>query len=363
MTTDHSTNTVDDIDVALGERYYRGEKEIEERWTGEIIDLIRHALDKRFQQGQRPARRDAHTFDTGCVKAIFRVDPDLDPCLQHGVFVPGREYDAWIRFSNCNIEPRSRWWPDARGMAIKLMGVDGRKLIDGETMTQDFVLLSHPFFFIDDLERYKATQIPFLKGGIIDQYVRSPLQLKGREAWLGILVNLRWISNPLFHQYWSTTPYQLGIDPSRKTAVKYTAKPRLARKPNLLSRLTAYLAWDFSHKKEMNDSLAGAEMWFDFYIQRYVDERTPVEDSKVEWRESVSRLEHVAKIIIPSQDLMSSDRDWFCENLSFNPWHCLPEHKPLGLVNRVRKKVYAEISNHRHKLNRVPRQEPTNLGQ
>ena len=65
-------------------------------------------------------------------------------------------------------------------------------------------------------------------------------------------------------------------------------------------------------------------------------------------------------MIIPSQDVGSSNRDWFCENLSYNPWHSLPEHKPLGLINRVRKQVYVEISNHRHKLNRVQRQEPTN---
>lgn len=360
MTT-HSPgpNMRDDIDTDLGERYYRGEKETEERHTRELIDLIRQSIDRRFQQGQRPARRDAHAFDNGCVKAIFRVDPDLDPSLQHGVFVPGREYEAWIRFSNGNIDPRSRWWPDARGMAIKLLGVDGPKLIDDETRTQDFILISHPVFFVDDLERYKATLEAFFKGGIIDQYVRSPLRLKGREIWLAYSANLRWISNSLFQRYWSMTPYRLGIDPSRKMAVKYSVKPLVASKPNLRSRLLAYFAWDFSLKKEMGRSLAGAEMWFDFYIQRYVDDRTPIEDSKVEWSESIAKPEHVAKIIIPSQDVVSSDRDWFCENLSFNPWHSLPEHKPLGLVNRVRRNVYAEISNHRHKLNQVPRQEPT----
>jgi hypothetical protein len=243
-------------------------------------------------------------------------------------------------------------------MAIKLIGVDGPKLIDDEAHTQDFILISHPVFFVDDLERYKATLEPFLKGGLIDQYVVSPLRLRGREIWLALRVNIHWIGNPLFQQYWSMTPSRLGVDPSRRMAVKYTVKPRLARKPGLMSRLGAFLAWDFSLKKEMNDSLAGKEMWFDFYVQRFVDERTPIEDSTIEWTESVAKLEHVAKIIVPSQDLLSSERDWFCENLSFNPWHSLPEHKPLGLVNRVRKKVYVEISNHRHKLNGVPRQEP-----
>jgi hypothetical protein len=87
----------------------------------------------------------------------------------------------------------------------------------------------------------------------------------------------------------------------------------------------------FSLKNEMNDTLARHEMWFDFYVQRFVDHRsTPIEDSKTEWKESVSRLAHVAKIIIPCQDLMSPERTCFCEDLSFSPWHSLPEHRPLG---------------------------------
>jgi hypothetical protein len=59
----------------------------------------------------------------------------------------------------------------------------------------------------------------------------------------------------------------------------------------------------------------------------------------------------VAKIIIPAQDLSSPERARFCENLSFNPWHCLAEHKPLGVVNRVRKMIYQEMSAYRHQLN------------
>jgi|SRR5215217_7996239 len=108
----------------------------------------------------------------------------------------------------------------------------------------------------------------------------------------------------------------------------------------------------------MNDSLASAEMWFEFYVQHHVDHRTPIEDSTVEWTESVSKLEHVAKIVIPSQDIMSAGQDHFCENLSFSPWHCLPEHKPLGLVNRVRKRTYLTISEYRHNLNQVAPLEP-----
>lgn len=360
MTTMESRAADDDaLDADLGERYYKGDKGLEERYISEITDMIRRAISGHFHAGKRPARRDAHAFDNGCVRAIFRVDADLDPQLQHGAFVPGRAYDAWIRFSNGNSERRSQRWPDARGMAIKLMGVKGQKLLDDEKETQDFILISNPVFFVDDLERYHATLERFLRGSLFDQYVRALLQLKPKEIWLATKANFHWITNPLFQQYWSMTPYRLGLDAPNKMAVKYSAKPRLGRGRSVLGRLATFLSSGFSLKKEMNDCLAGTEMWFDFYVQRYVDERTPIEDSKIEWKESVSKLEHVAKIIIPAQDVMSPERDWFCENLSFSPWHCLPEHKPLGLVNRVRKVAYREISRHRHELNRAPLIEPT----
>src|SRR5262249_156398 len=67
---------------------------------------------------------------------------------------------------------------------------------------------------------------------------------------------------------------------------------------------------------------------------------------------------HVAKIVVPSQDIMSEERAQFCEDLSFSPWHGLPAHKPLGLVNRVRRRAYVEISQLRHGLNGRPTKQP-----
>jgi hypothetical protein len=349
-----------DLDSALGERYYENSKDLEEKYTAEIVEAIRGAIQGHFEKGGGLARRDAHAFDNGCVRAIFRVDEDLDPDLCQGVFVPGREYPTWIRFSNGNSERRPAWFFDARGMAIKLTDVPGAKLMDDEKNTQDFVLISHPTFFVDDLKRYKATLVDFLKGGYIDQYVWSLLKLRfPSEFILALKANLNFMVNPLFQQYWSMTPYRLGVDPDKKFAVKYMAKPRVRKMPSFWSRQMTRFGWNFSLKEEMNNTLAGNEVWFDFYIQRYVDTRTPIEDSKVEWTEDVSKPEHVAKIIIPMQDCLSPEQDLFCENLSFSPWHGLPEHRPLGLVNRVRKVAYSQISELRHELNRVSRLEPT----
>src|SRR5437764_4121014 len=118
----------DCIDTQLREEYYRGSRDLEEKLTTDILEIIRQFLDRRFNEGRRPALRDAHAQDTGCVRAVFRVDADLDPSLRQGIFQPAQEYDACIRFSNGNSEVLSSRWPDARGMAIKIMNVDGPRL-------------------------------------------------------------------------------------------------------------------------------------------------------------------------------------------------------------------------------------------
>jgi hypothetical protein len=44
-------------------------------------------------------------------------------------------------------------------------------------------------------------------------------------------------------------------------------------------------------------------------------------------------------------------RDDFGERLSFTPWHALPQHRPLGAINRIRRVVHDTISNLRSELN------------
>ena len=347
----------DVIDAALGERYYMNDKETERQFADEITEIIRRFIVRRFQEGRRPALRDAHAGDSGCVRAIFRVDFNISTELRHGVFAtPGREFNAWIRFSNGNSEVLSPRLPDARGMAVKLMGVDGPKLLDDERETQDFVMANNPSFFVDDLLRYRNSLVKFHSGGYLRQFLAIP-KLRWREIVRAFRVNGTWIINPLYCQYWSMTPYRLGINAER-IAIKFSASPRIGKRPGVGSWIGTFLDPHFSLKENMQHVLSSREMGFDFFVQRYVDDRTPIENTLIEWEESVSPPIHVAKIIIPVQDLSSAARSQLCENLSFNPWHCLPEHRPLGAVNRVRKTIYHEMSRYRHGLNLIPLHEP-----
>ncbi|MBK6579794.1 MAG: hypothetical protein IPG17_27140 [Sandaracinaceae bacterium] len=76
-----------------------------------------------------------------------------------------------------------------------------------------------------------------------------------------------------------------------------------------------------------------------------------VEDSRTEWTEAAAPFVKVATITIPRQVFTTPAQEAFCEALSFTPWHSLPEHRPLGGVNRVRRVVYESVSEVRHELN------------
>ena len=114
-------------------------------------------LKAEFENNIPPARRDVHAKLTGYLKAEFRVNESVPNGLGKGVFVPGKIYQALIRFSNASGDPsRSDDNEDTRGMAIKLLDVPGNKVLenDSEAKTQDFMLINYPVFLTNDPKKY-----------------------------------------------------------------------------------------------------------------------------------------------------------------------------------------------------------------
>lgn len=344
--------TIVEIDTDLGESRWPGEAEAAKA----IADAIAASIEERYPPEKRPARRDAHPKAHGCVRASFEVAAELPDQLAQGVFVPGKTYEAWIRFSNGNADPaRADAKGDARGMAIKLMGVPGTKLLAAESVaeTQDFVMINHPVFFIDDPQDY----VTLIKRGSSSNQLKkltAPFALGFKGARIARAIAGKTIENPLYTRFWSTVPYRLGDD-AHKQAVKFSARPCAAHANDRIppDADASYL------RAAMAKTLAAGEACFEFMVQPRRSPSMEVEDSKTEWLESEAPFIRVATITIPRQTFDSDAQMAFCENLSFTPWHSLPEHRPLGGVNRVRRTVYERISKLRHDLNGAPRKEPT----
>ncbi len=344
--------------IQLGvEQIPNGEDKAIEKIKESERRLLQIRIDhERLPTSGKPVPRGQHPKHHGCVMAEFVVVDDLSDELRFGVFQePGKRFAAWIRVSNARVEDDRH--SGGHGMAIKLMGVAGEKLLEGEEheQTQDFLLLDSPVFFIKNAVEYAAFEAARVK-------MESTESMFGKFSmaayFLTHLDELRILksiennvsSNPLETRYWSTTAYKLGAG-----AVKYFAKPVISGPP-----ISAPAPSPDQLREAMKLNLQTRDADFQFFVQRQVDpDKTPIEDPTHEWNERDAPFEKVATIHIPRQTFDSPEQMEFCQNLSFNPWHSLPDHKPLGGINRVRKVVYLALSDMRHELNHVPRREPT----
>ena len=67
----------------------------------------------------------------------------------------------------------------------------------------------------------------------------------------------------------------------------------------------------------------------------------------------------MATLKIPRQKFDDAKHFNLTRNLKFNPWHCLPEHRPLGNQSRARKRMYDELAKFRQRMNWETHIEPT----
>ena len=308
-----------------------------------VTQMIHDSVSKGFTANGH-AFRDAHRKAHGCVSAKFNVLGGLPPTLALGVFAQPRSYDAVIRYSNGSGQSADDNKGDGRGMAIKLMGVQGPKLLADEASanTQDFVMINHPVFFVRNAADYVDFQRSTSSGALS---AAGWLLRHLHEASIALAIQNRKLNNPLNAQYWSMTPYKLGTQ-----QIKYSAKPCAGATFTGTSKSADML------RENLESTLASQGACFDFMVQtRKVPAQMPIEDPTIEWKESASPFVPVARIQIDAQQPEQGEA---CEIRSFTPWHSLPEHRPLGGISRVRKSVYLEISTLRHRLNNQPRIEP-----
>ena len=338
--------------VALGAEAVPAAEQAE---IDQIVDISRY-VQEQVDRKLRPVPRGQHAKQHGCVRAEFIVEPNLPEALRHGVFREPRIYHALIRFSN------GRSWddrkPDAHGMAVKLLGVEGEKVLESEkdARTQDFVMIDNPVFFAKNVADFVPLMKDFRRvatGGILSKSftVLKILLSPNYKFRLLRAAGNKWPDSPLRIQYWSTTPSKLGPG-----AMKFSARPDLAGGS---PAPTASSSKD-KLRLALSARLKEREARFDFLVQIQTDPvAMPVEDPTVPWDETVSPFIKAATIRIPVQAFESAEQMNFGENLSFTPWHALAEHRPLGGINRARKMVYESISRRRHELNGVTMQEPT----
>ena len=322
----------------------------EEAHLQDIITTMGNQMRRLWQAGD--FQRAGNTKTHGIVRGEVTIREDIPEHMRRGIFAQPRTYKAWVRFSG----PGPYITPDIddvgfMSISIKLMGVPGPKLLDDEKFTQDMFGVSTPTFVTPDTKAnsqlqhwsYKNAQtfyfINFMHPHVLD-FIMQSLWIKTQ-------------SSPLESEYFSCVPYLLGEGQAMQYSVRSRLKTR-TRVPRLPLRPP-----DNYLRDAMVATLARQDVEFDILLQAQTDSHLmPIENNAVFWPLRHSPRVPAAVLRIPQQKFDSPEQLAFAKVLSYNPWHCIPEHRPLGNQSRARLRLYKELSTLRQTVNAVQHYEP-----
>ena len=317
-----------------------------------IIDLMADQMRGHFKPGAY--ERGGNTKTHGVLRATVTIRDDLPDHCRQGVFATPRSYPAYVRFSGPGPDVPA----DIRdvgfiSMAVKLMDVPGEKLMDEEKFTQDFITICTPTFVTPNTRENAKLQY----WSLVDMPLYYFLNPKDTHL-LDFFMQSLWNEtqyNPLGHRFWSCTPYLLG----EGQAMLYSFAPKTEVDTRIPGIPFGRVPFNYL-RENMIKTLNRKDVEFDLLIQIQTDPfRMPIENAAVRWPEALSPFIPAATVHIPKQQFDSEAQFAFAKRLKMNPWHCLPEHRPLGNQNRARLRMYYELSQFRQEMNVTTHLEPT----
>lgn len=354
---------------------YRPDVETVEEDEAQVIGELRATMRKMSStmlDHTGHATRSVHAKSFGLLRGTLEVLPGLPPALAQGLFAVPKTYDLVARFSSPPSEQLDDRVSLPRAVALKVLGVAGERLAGSENdRTQDFLMVDGPAFIAKDAKDFLrqlkllATTTDKAEGG---KRLLSVL-LRGANAALGAVgVQSATVQamgghqqvHPLGASFFTQVPLRFGQHIAKLSLVPVSASltplidqaldDDLAQHPDGLRQ--AVLRFFAEHEGE-----------WELRAQLNTDlEQMPIEDASVPWPEEQSPYLPVARLRIASQPAWSEQLSPAIEDrLSFNPWHGLAAHRPLGGVMRARREVYPSSVAFRAGANGCPIHEPSRL--
>lgn len=317
-----------------------------------IIDQMKDQMRGHFKPGAY--ERGGNSKTHGILKATVTIRDDLPQHCRKGVFAEARTFPAYIRYAGPGPDvPADIEDVGFTSMSIKLMDVPGKKLWDEEANTQDFITVCTPTFVTPNTRENAKLQYWSLLDMPIYYFI-NPFDSHLLDFFMQGLWNETQY-NPLGQRHWSCVPYLLG----EGQAMMYSFVPRT----KVVTRIPGvpFGKVPFNYLREnMVKTLSRTDVEFDLMIQIQTDaHRMPIENAAVRWPEKLSPFIPAATVHIPQQIFDTAARAEFARKLKMNPWHCLPEHRPLGNQSRARQRMYRELSRLRQQMNNVSHYEPS----
>ncbi|WP_306141498.1 hypothetical protein [Roseibium sp. MMSF_3412] len=323
--------------------------------------LPRGSGDERYKPGMRAQHPKAHATVEGTFEVLDLSDKES--WAQVGLFGQTGTYPVKARFSNSASFEDNPEKGDAHGLAIRIEGpadiIRERKFVDaGSENSIDFVLMDNETFFEGDLEKY--ARINDLAAEVVNNKRNSKDWLASKINALKLALEVKFFDrdlgnaiegskdqfpdSPLTTAYFSTTPYLLG-----EHAVKYELRPYDVSEPapQHPKKTDDYLS------RQLFKGLSAKHQIFGFYVKRQQSRsKHPIEDPTIPWDGAeeilIARLK-LSKIgVAKFEDWRQPTLDG--ENVGYNIWNTIQEHRPLGAINRARGIVYVALQKKRHEL-------------
>ncbi len=312
------------------------------------------------------AVRSVHAKAHGILEGRLVVAGGLPPELAQGLFARPGEHKVYMRISTNAGDILQDAITLPRGLALKVLDVEGERLPGAEGRTQDFVMVNGPVFqsrtadqFLGNLKMLAKTTNR-MEGAkkvmsSVLQGVNTALTAVGVESpkvqSLGGAPNV----DPLGETYYSVTPFRYG-DYIAKFSVAPVAPALLALKD---TKIDASNRPD-AIRETVQSEMRGIDGVWELRVQLCRDlQRQPVEDPTVPWDESEAPFQTVATITVPRQDSWEAARVRAVdEEMHFSVWTGLAAHQPLGNINRARRDTYTHSAAFRRQFNGCPMHEP-----
>lgn len=374
------TDTVGSAQTKKFEEYSDKLEEIsadEDLLVKEIADRL-YANNARALKKYRHGIRDAHAKGHGVLIGTLTIEPNLREEYAQGLFAEPRPYDLVARLSSTSGALRSDQTRGIRGLGIKVLGVTGKRALpddkgddgarpDEQVGNQDFILVTHCEFPFSDAREYlkrgmffawllaRLPDVALILAGMLFGVIKPVLGLFDKKLPMTLELFAEPHTRILGKTFDSSAPLRWG---------KYVAKVRyepLSDEVRVLAKeRVPWKAGKEAFRDEVVEFFKTQSATYALLVQLCTDkDRMPIEDAKRKWPEKESPYVRVGTIHFPKQGTDSPERRKFGDDIvSFNSWHGLDAHRPLGSINRLKKLVYEASSDFRHRANQVPRMEP-----
>lgn len=344
--------------------------EIEEEDEAETIAGLQEAMRsvaETVHKDSGHAPRGVHAKSHGLLRGQLRVLDRIPPDYSQGLFATAGEYPVVMRLSTTPGDLLDDKVSTPRGMALKIIGVPGERLPDGQgDSTQDFVMVNGPVFLSPTAKQFLGSTRLLAattdKAPALKKAFSAALQgaEKAIEAVGGESATLKGLGgHPETHILGETSFTQVPVLFGR-----YMAKLSLVPvSPELVALKDTPVDLDGKPnglRGAVVDFMTEHHAEWELRVQLCTDlAEMPIENPTVEW---TSPWVAVARISAAPQAGWTHGLSVLVDDgMQFNPWHCVAAHRPLGSIMRVRRAVYAASARFRAERNGTPIAEPINL--